>query len=221
MTVLGITGPTGAGKTTLLREVEKLGGAVIDCDAVYHEMLKSDITLQDMLEREFGPLRDEGGAIDRKKLGGIVFGDPEKLEALNAIAWKGITRRVRDILEECGQQGRTLAAIDAIALFEGGLAELCQYTIAITAPWEDRITRLMGRESISRDYAEARLRAQHNGSYFQHLCDFTLDNSGAKDAFYQTARTLILQLLNSAPNCGRVFDHTNPKPTIFKEDHHE
>ena len=58
MTVLGITGPTGAGKTTLLREVEKLGGAVIDCDAVYHEMLKSDITLQDMLERAELPLQD-------------------------------------------------------------------------------------------------------------------------------------------------------------------
>ena len=44
MTILGITGPTGAGKTTLLQEVEKLGGAVIDCDAVYHELLKSDLT---------------------------------------------------------------------------------------------------------------------------------------------------------------------------------
>ena len=87
MTVIGITGPTGAGKTTLLREVEKLGGGVIDCDAVYHELLKSDTALQDRLEKEFGPLRDEAGAIDRKKLGAVVFHDVEKLETLNAIAW--------------------------------------------------------------------------------------------------------------------------------------
>ena len=78
VTVIGITGPTGAGKTTLLREVEKLGGAVIDCDAVYHEMLERDASLQFALEAAFGPLRDASGGIDRKKLGTVVFGDPEK-----------------------------------------------------------------------------------------------------------------------------------------------
>ena len=52
--IIGITGPTGAGKTTALNEVEKLGGAVIDCDAVYHELLESDIPLQGKLE-ELGP----------------------------------------------------------------------------------------------------------------------------------------------------------------------
>ena len=51
MTVIGITGPTGAGKTTVLKEIEALGGAVIDCDAVYHEMLESDRALQESLER--------------------------------------------------------------------------------------------------------------------------------------------------------------------------
>ena len=66
MVVLGITGPTGAGKTTLLQEVERLGGAVIDCDAVYHGLLERDTALQSALEREFGPLRDEKGRINRK-----------------------------------------------------------------------------------------------------------------------------------------------------------
>ena len=82
ITVIGITGPTGAGKTTVLKEIEALGGAVIDCDAVYHEMLESDRALQESLERAFGPLRDGQGAIDRKKLGALVFGDPAKLEKL-------------------------------------------------------------------------------------------------------------------------------------------
>lgn len=84
MVLIGITGPTGAGKTTLLREVEALGGAVIDCDAVYHELLEHDPILQHELERRFGPLRGENGSIDRKRLGAIVFGDPEKLAQLNA-----------------------------------------------------------------------------------------------------------------------------------------
>lgn len=196
MTVLGITGPTGAGKTTLLREVEKLGGAVIDCDAVYHEMLKSDITLQDMLEREFGPLRDEVGSIDRKKLGSIVFGDPEKLELLNAIAWKGITRRVRDILEECRQQRRALAAVDAIALVESPLKELCQLTVAVLAPQEVRVKRIMVREGISESYAWARVKAQRPDEYFSQNCDYTLINDcPAAEDFSQKARQFLKEVL--------------------------
>lgn len=198
MTVLGITGPTGAGKTTLLREVESLGGAVIDCDAVYHEMLKSDIPLQNVLEREFGPLRDGTGAIDRKKLGGIVFGDPERLEALNAIAWKGITDRVRDILEECGQQGRSLAAIDAIALVESPLKELCQLTAAVLAPPEVRVRRIMAREGISEAYAWARVKAQRPDEYFIQNCDYTLVNDlPAAEEFSQKAREFLKEVLSS------------------------
>lgn len=55
MTVIGITGPTGAGKTTVLKEIEALGGAVIDCDAVYHEMLESDRALQESLGEGLWP----------------------------------------------------------------------------------------------------------------------------------------------------------------------
>lgn len=196
MTVLGITGPTGAGKTTLLREVEKLGGAVVDCDAVYHKMLKSDIPLQDMLEREFGPLRDENGSIDRKKLGCIVFGDPERLEALNAIAWKGITQRVREILEDQRQQGRSLAAIDAIALAESPLKELCQLTVAVLAPPEVRVRRIMAREGISETYAWARVKAQRPDEYFIQNCDYTLVNDlSAAEEFSQKAREFLKEVL--------------------------
>ncbi len=196
MVILGITGPTGAGKTTLLREVEKLGGAVIDCDAVYHEMLKSDITLQDMLEREFGPLRDESGSIDRKKLGRIVFGAPEKLEALNAIAWRGITHRVRGILEDRREQGRALAAIDAIALLESPLKELCQLTVAVLAPQEVRVRRVMAREGVSEQYAWARVKAQRPDEYFIRKCDYTLVNDlPAAEEFSQKAREFLKEVL--------------------------
>lgn len=176
MTILGITGPTGAGKTTLLREVEALGGGVIDCDAVYHELLKSDIALQESLEREFGPLRDETGSIDRKKLGAIVFHDNQRLEVLNAIAWQAVVERTGELIEAYREQGIGLAAVDAIALLESPLIELCQLTVAVLALPEDRVRRIMAREGISREYAWARVKAQRTDEYFSQNCDYTLYN---------------------------------------------
>ena len=176
MTVIGITGPTGAGKTTLLREVEKLGGGGIDCDAVYHELLERDTALQNRLDQAFGPLRDEAGAIDRKKLGAVVFRDPEKLETLNAIAWEAVVARTGALVEEYRAQGSALVAIDAIALLESPLRELCQLTVAVLAPTEVRVRRVMAREGISEEYAWARVKAQKPDRYFVENCDHVLVN---------------------------------------------
>lgn len=196
MRILGITGPTGAGKTTLLREVEKLGGGVIDCDAVYHELLKSDTALQNRLEQAFGPLRDEAGAIDRKRLGAVVFRDPEKLETLNAIAWEAVVARTGVLVEEFRKQGRALAAIDAIALLECPLKELCQLTVAVLAPPEVRVRRIMAREGISQDYAWARVKAQKPDEYFIQSCDYTLTNDCASpEEFSQKVRAWLEELL--------------------------
>lgn len=196
MIIIGITGPTGAGKTTALGEVKKLGGAVIDCDAVYHDLLESDNTLQNRLEQEFGDIRDDSGAVDRKKLGAIVFGDPEKLERLNAIAQRATVDRTRLLLEECRAKGMPLAAVDAIGLLESGLGELCHATVAVVAPPEVRVARIMAREGISQDYAWSRVRAQKPDSYFTGGCGYTLNNDCATGAeFAARARALLESIL--------------------------
>ena len=195
MTVIGITGPTGAGKTTLLREVEKLGGGVIDCDAVYHELLERDTALQNRLDQAFGPLRDEAGAIDRKKLGAVVFRDPEKLETLNAIAWEAVVARTGALVEEYRAQGSALVAIDAIALLESPLRELCQLTVAVLAPTEVRVRRVMAREGISEEYAWARVKAQKPDEYFFQNCDYTLINDCfSAEEFAQKAREFLRKI---------------------------
>lgn len=197
MTIIGITGPTGAGKTTALRELEKLGGAIIDCDAVYHELLKSNDTLQNELEQEFGPLKDERGAFDRKKLGGVVFRDPAALERLNNIVWPYIGREVDQQLEQARQQGRSCAAVDGITLIESGLGSRCDTTVAVLAPVEERVRRICLREGISEEYARARVSAQKQEEYFRANCEHILMNdcAGAEE-FARRARALFEWIMN-------------------------
>ena len=176
--ILGITGGTGCGKTTLLRTIADCGGMVLDCDAIYHDLLRTDGEMLSAIAARF-PGVVEDGILNRKKLGAIVFSDEAALLDLNRITHAAVKR---DVLCKLSSRPR-LAAIDAIALFEGGLAELCDVTVAVTAPTEDRVRRLMARDSISEDYARSRIAAQHDENWFRQRCDYVLENNGEIDAF--------------------------------------
>lgn len=171
--ILGITGGSGCGKTTLLAQVERLGGMVLDCDEIYHSLLSTDEALLGSIENRF-PGTVEHGKLQRKKLGATVFSNAEALQDLNRITHAAVKREVLRLLE--GKPA--LVAIDAIALFEGGLGELCDLTVAVTAPREDRVLRLMARDGIPREYAEKRLDAQHSDAWFRERCDYVLENTG-------------------------------------------
>ena len=176
--ILGITGGTGCGKTTLLKIIEENGGLILDCDAIYHELLTSDASLLTAIENRF-PGTVENGVLQRKKLGAIVFSDEKALEALNKITHGAIKA---EVLRRLADKPK-LAAIDAIALFEGGLAELCDVTVAVTAPEEIRVKRLMLRDNISEEYARSRIAAQHPERWFREHCDCTLENIGTEVQF--------------------------------------
>ena len=187
MFVIGITGGTGSGKTTALDAVRALGGEVLDCDAIYHRLLREDGKLLEEIDAAFpGAVTD--GALDRKKLGAQVFGSPDKLEKLNGITHGYVCREVERLLEQAKAEGKTLAAVDAIGLVESGLGDLCSVTAAVTAPEEDRVKRLMAREGITPEYARLRIAAQKPDDWFREHCAITLENRGTREEFLEACK---------------------------------
>jgi dephospho-CoA kinase len=176
--IIGITGGTGCGKTTLLNCIAEKGGLILDCDAIYHRLLQTDKDLLLSIENRF-PGVVENGVLQRKALGNIVFADEKALSDLNRITHAAVKKEVLHLLENAPK----LAAIDAIGLFEGDLAELCDVTVAVTAPVEDRVCRLMTRDGISKEYAQNRIAAQHDDEWFGSKCGYILKNNGTVEDF--------------------------------------
>ncbi len=177
--IIGITGGTGCGKTTALAVIQELGGVVLDCDAIYHRLLQQDKALLSAIENRF-PGTVENGTLNRKKLGNLVFSDKNALLDLDKITHTAVKNEVLRLLEPRPK----LAAIDAIALFESGLNALCDCTIAVTAPEEVRVQRLMARDGIDEAYARQRIAAQRPQAEFAALCDYVLVNDGSPADFH-------------------------------------
>ena len=176
--IIGITGGTGSGKTTLLNMLKEKGALILDCDAIYHSLLETNTQLLQAIDDRFpGCVRD--GSLDRKKLGTIVFSDKAALQDLNRITHRFVHQAVLAKL----QDKPSLTAIDAIGLFEGGLADLCDVTVAVTADESLRIDRLMARDGITEEYAALRIRSQKAPEEFNSSCDYVLENNGSEADF--------------------------------------
>ena len=191
--IVGITGPTGAGKTSALRALEQLGGCVLDCDAIYHDMLRSDDGLRRAITDAFGRVFAADGQLDRQKLGTLVFGDPQQLERLNTIIYAHLPRELE---RRMAASPAPIIGIDAINLVESGLSKLCDRTLAVLAPVEDRIRRIMARDGISDEYARLRVAAQKDDAFYRTHCTDILENtSAAPEAFQKTALLFFQRLL--------------------------
>lgn len=180
--LIGITGPSGSGKTTALQLLSERGALVLDCDAVYHELLRDRQELLDELSAAFpGTVRD--GVLDRSALAKIVFSDGHALAALNRITHRYVADEVSRRLEDFAMAGGTLAALDAIELISGGLADKCDIVIGILADEETRVSRIMARDGIDREAALLRVRAQRDAGYFIDNCDCIVENNGSAAEF--------------------------------------
>ena len=109
--------------------------------------------------REAFPGAFTENGLDRKAQGRIVFADEALLRRLNEITHRYVVREVRSRLRRHARNGGTKAVIDAVALIESGLGELCDLTVGVTADKDVRVRRIMGREGIGEEYARARIAA--------------------------------------------------------------
>lgn len=182
MKIIGITGPTGAGKTTALTVLRQLGAAVIDADAVYHQLLADSRELQTALTQTFGQgIWDRDHRyIDRKKLAEAVY--PDRFRELNALTHPWILAEIDNRLEQARQTGCPAAAIDAIALVESGMGTQCDVIVSVLASLETRIPRIMRRDGVDEAYARRRALRQKPDAFFRAHSDFILENADSDTA---------------------------------------
>ena len=193
--VLGLTGGTGAGKTSALNAIRELGGEIIDCDAVYHEMLDHDQELRNTINATFPGVFGPDGKLNRKKLGQEVFAKKERLDKLNAIVFRFLIPELERRMDSIPDG---LYAIDAINLIESGLDRLCDRTIAVTAPTELRVRRIMARDNITEQYARLRISAQKPDEFYRGKCDLELNNAAdTPEKFQREAKKFFERLVEA------------------------
>ena len=112
-----------------------------------------------------------------------MFHDPDALRRLNEITHRHIRNEVRKILTKCVMDGKQLAAVDAVALIESGLASECDTVIGILSTRENRLNRIMKRDNISQQAAEDRVDAQKSDDFFEEHCDKIIYNNTTEQQF--------------------------------------
>lgn len=172
--IMGVTGRSGSGKSLLSQRLAAMGALVLDADKVYAELLKQDCPMTRMLDHHFpGVWKD--GVLDRKQLADRVFSDPEALKTLNFITHSQVKAQMHYTVAHSDSK---LIVLDVPLLFESGIDQLCDLTLAVLAPREGSLLRIMKRDGIDRQRAEARLNNQPDDDFYRARADLLLENKG-------------------------------------------
>lgn len=194
MLVIGLTGGIGTGKTQVAKVLEELGAVIINADLIGHEAYQSHTGTWRKIVEAFGEeVLAPGGEVDRKKLGAIVFKDPEALRRLNAIVHPRMYEMLRERIEKCRAQGRCVVVVEAAILLEANWTPLVNEVWVVTAPEEQIVQRLQARSSLDAEAVRARIRSQMPQSERVKHADVVINNDGSMAQL----RTQVQQIWNN------------------------
>ncbi|WP_295936744.1 dephospho-CoA kinase [uncultured Alistipes sp.] len=175
---VGITGGIGSGKSTVCRLFAQKGVAVYDSDAAAKRLMQEDETLRGQLVGRFGAEVFKDGVLDRKYLAGVVFGDAEALAALNALVHPAV---MRDFDAWTSRQEGDYVILESAILFEAGLEDSVDRTVAVLAPRELRIERTCRRDGCDPGQVAARMAAQLDDDTMSARADHVIVNIFEED----------------------------------------
>jgi dephospho-CoA kinase len=175
--VIGLTGNIATGKSIVLRMLQELGATAIDADKLVHQLMRQGTPVYTAIINEFGNyVLDETGQISRPKLAQIVFNDPHGMEKLEAITHPPVRKVILKLIDDAPTK---VVVVEAIKLFESGLAEQCDSNWVVVAPPDLQLKRLVERRKMSLDAAKQRIKAQGSQQEKARKADVIIDNSGA------------------------------------------
>ena len=205
MSSFGLTGGIASGKSTVAAMFAGLGAKIIDADELGHELLRSGTYVFDEIVSRFGAgVLAANGEIDRRRLGEIVFADPEKRAALNAIVHPAIMARRQELtrLYHAEDPGAVVIS-DAALIYEAHIESWFRKIIVTWCQPERQIERLMAKTGLSQPAAERRIRAQMDAGEKRRRGDYVIDTSGTPDEVLRQVEALYPQLKSLAqPESG-------------------
>ncbi|NTU77827.1 MAG: dephospho-CoA kinase [Chloroflexales bacterium] len=202
--LIGLTGGIACGKSTVLAMLAALGARIIDADRVTHRVQQPGAPAFQQIVAAFGAgVLSPNGALDRRKLGAIVFSDPAKLRQLELLVHPAVRAEIWAFIEEVGRAGgygtrlgalrRPVVVIDAIKLIESGWVSECAQVWVVTCPEEQQVERLRTTRGMSEAEARQRIAAQAPQASRLPYATVVIDNGGSQaetraqvDAAWQT-----------------------------------
>ncbi len=178
MLVIGLTGGIGTGKSEAARYLAQLGASVINADQLGHEAYTPQLEAWHKVVGAFGEeILDSNGEIDRRKLGAIVFSNPDQLARLNQIMHPLIARMVEEKIEDLRGKRVEVVVVEAALLFEAGWDSLVEEVWVTDSPEDVVIQRLSERNDLTQEEARKRISSQMDRSERLSRADSVIDNS--------------------------------------------
>ncbi len=179
MKVIGLTGGIGSGKSTVSQCLAELGAVILDADKVGHEAFKPDTAAWREVVAAFGKqVIAPGGEIDRKKLGAIVFSQPESLTRLNQIMHPQMYDMMKVQIEEYRRQGAEVVVLEAAILIEADWTSLVDEVWVTVAREAAVIERLKEQRGLAEEQTLARIHAQLSTEEREKHAAVVINNDG-------------------------------------------